>query len=274
MTLRTLIETAALRLRPDGSKTLVRSAPSPQAAIDIFKGEWTSRLPPPLDTVTAGSESLFDDVRIQWAADLLGGFRGKTVLDLGPLEGGHPYMFEKAGASEVVGIEGNPRAFLKCLVTKELLGLQRVSYRCGDFLEYLRTAPRRFDVINASGVLYHQRNPAELLALICRTADAVMLWTHYYDAAAVQKLSRKDARFPSVSNEAYEGFGYRAHKHEYLHSVRMPGYCGGGASFSVWMERDAILECLRAFGLANIRVGFEDTTHVNGPSINLLATRL
>ena len=55
-------------------------------------------------------------------------------------------MFERAGA-EVVAIEGNPRAFPRCLVTKELLGLRRVSYQCGDFMAYLRNAPRRFDVV-------------------------------------------------------------------------------------------------------------------------------
>ena len=273
MTLRELLDRAALLVRPDLSKAHVKSAPTPQAAVDIFKGEWASRLPAPLEAVDAGSAALFEDPRIHWAAQELGGFDGKSVLDLGPLEGGHPYMFERAGAREVLGIEGNPRAFLKCLVTKELLGLGRVSYRCGDFMAYLRNVDRRFDVINASGVLYHQRNPAELLALMCRTADAVILWTHYYDAAAVRQLSRTSARFPGFADEEYGGFRYRAYRHEYLHSVRMAGFCGGGARYSQWMERTAILECLRMFGMATVAIGFEDTTHANGPSFNLVARR-
>jgi Protein of unknown function (DUF1698) len=273
MTLRGLVDRAVLLIRPDMSNTYVRSAPTPQAAVDIFKGEWVSRLPPPLDTITAGSAALFEDTRIHWAAEQLGGFRGKTILDLGPLEGGHPYMFEQAGAAEIVAIEGNPRAFLKCLVTKELLGLRRVFYQCGDFTDYLRHVERRFDVINASGVLYHQRNPAELLALICRTADAVILWTHYYDAGAVSKLRRTKARFPGVCDMEYEGFTYRAYRYEYLHNIRMRSFCGGGATYSLWMQRAAILDCLRTFGMTNIRIAFEDTTHANGPSFNLLATR-
>ena len=273
MTLRGLIDRAVLLLRPDVSKTYVTSAPAPRGAIDIFKGEWASRLPPPLDAIAAGTVPLFDDPRMHWAGEQLGGFRGKTILDLGPLEGGHPYMFEQAGAAEVVAVEGNPRAFLKCLVTKELLGLRRVSYQCGDFMEYLRRGGRHFDVVNASGVLYHQRNPAELLALACRLADALILWTCYYDAELVSRLPRTQARFPGYSEETYEGFAYRAYRHEYLHSVRIPGFCGGGAGYSEWMEREAILECLRAFGMTHIAIGFEDTTHVNGPSFNVVATR-
>lgn len=273
MTLRKLAERILLQLRPDISKTYVKSAPTPQTAVGIFNGEWVSRLPPPLDGVRAGSVPLFEDERILWAAEQLGGFRGKTILDLGPLEGGHPYMFEQAGALEILAIEANPRAFLKCLLTKELLGLRRVFYQCGDFVEYLRHADRHFDIINASGVLYHQRNPAELLALICRRAEAVILWTHYYDAALIRKLPRTNARFPHVSEQEYEGFKYRAYRQEYLHSVKVPGFCGAGSSYSHWMERTAILECLHAFGMANINVAFENPAGENGPSFNIAATR-
>lgn len=182
-------------------------------------------------------------------------------------------MFEQAGARGVLGIEGNPGAFLRCLVTKELLGLRRVSYQCGDFMEYLRQPHSHFDVVNASGVLYHQQNPAELLALICRTADAVILWTHYYDADAIRSLRRANVRFPGVSDMEYEGFAFRAYRHEYMHSVRMRGFCGAGASYSVWMERAAILDCLRFFGMTHVAIASEDTTHANGPSFNVVATR-
>src|SRR4051812_13767850 len=131
MRLRTLVDRATLRFRPDVSKGHVASLPTPQTALDIFKGEWASRLPPPLDSTHAGSGALFEDPRINWAAERLRGLEGKTILDLGPLEGGHPYMFERMGAAEILGIESNPRAFLKCLITKELLGLRCVSYQCG-----------------------------------------------------------------------------------------------------------------------------------------------
>src|SRR5258706_6101275 len=92
-----------------------KSAPDPQNALDIFEGEWVSRLPAPYASLRAGDGALFEDARIAWAGSELGGFEGKTVLDLGPLEGGHPYMFEKGGAREVLSIEGNGRCYLKCL---------------------------------------------------------------------------------------------------------------------------------------------------------------
>lgn len=39
----------------------VKSAPSPRNAVDIFKGEWSSLLPPP---VTGGAIPLFTDVKV------------------------------------------------------------------------------------------------------------------------------------------------------------------------------------------------------------------
>jgi hypothetical protein len=136
------------------------AAPSPQAAIDIFKGEWTSQLP--LPDLNSGSLPVFEDPRIEWAVAQMGGVKGKTVLELGPLEGGHTYMLERLGAKSVVAVEANARAYLKCLIVKELLGLERAQFLYGDFLEYLRQTSPKFDVCIASGVLYHMREPIEL----------------------------------------------------------------------------------------------------------------
>lgn len=117
---------------PNLLDSYVASMPHPQNALNIFKGEWVSRLPEPYASLEAGKLALFEDVRIKWAETELSGFQNKSILDLGPLEGAHPHMFERLGAKEIVSIEGDTRAFLKCLITKELLGLKRVSYQCGD----------------------------------------------------------------------------------------------------------------------------------------------
>ncbi|HEY9709972.1 MAG TPA: hypothetical protein V6D48_17330, partial [Oculatellaceae cyanobacterium] len=121
----------------------VTSVPSPQNAFDIFKGEWSSKLPEPFAALQAGSAPLFEDPRIDWCNAQFGGFEGKTVLELGPLEAGHTYMIERLGAGEIVSIEANTRAYLKCLIVKELLELKHTRFLCGDFVEYLRTNPKK-----------------------------------------------------------------------------------------------------------------------------------
>lgn len=159
----------------------VASMPSPQNALDIFKGEWASKLPEPLSGLSAGPLPLFEDPRIEWINTQLDNIEGMTVLELGPLEAGHTYMLERFGATKIVAIEANTRAYLKCLLIKELLELKRVSFLCGDFIDYLRANQKRFDICVASGVLYHMLNPVELIALAAKVSDRLFLWTHYYD---------------------------------------------------------------------------------------------
>lgn len=261
------------RRLPNLLDSYVTSEPHPQHALDIFRGEWVSRLPEPHDTLEAGTVALFEDARITWAEAEFGGFQGKSILDLGPLEGGHPYMFERAGAKEIVSIEGNTRAFLKCLITKELLGLKRVSYQCGDFIGYLRKNKQRFDIVNVSGVLYHQRNPVELLALAARAADGVILSTHYYDHRIISANPSLRPKFLAPEPQEFDGFEYRPYRQAYREAVHIPSYCGGNAPYSHWMTRDDILRGLNHFGLVDVRIFSEDPLHVNGPSFTLVAMR-
>src|SRR5436190_16044191 len=100
----------------------VTTKPVPQNAVDIFKGEWSSSFPEQFADLKAGGITLFDDVRIHWLDSEIAGFEGKTVLELGPLEGAHSYLMERLGAKEVVSVEANTQAYLKCLIAKEILG--------------------------------------------------------------------------------------------------------------------------------------------------------
>jgi hypothetical protein len=54
-----------------------------------------------------GFHPLFEDPQTSWAIERIGGVQGKTVLELGPLEGWHSCILENAGVRSVVAIEGN-----------------------------------------------------------------------------------------------------------------------------------------------------------------------
>ena len=84
--------------------------------------------------------------------------RGARILELGPLEGGHTYQFERLGAAELIAIEANVEAYLKCLIVKELVGLRRSRFLLGDFIEYLKLDTTRYDLVFCCGVLYHMRD--------------------------------------------------------------------------------------------------------------------
>ena len=249
------------------------ASPTPQNALDIFRGEWLCKLPPPFDDLTTGSIPAFDDPRIHWALGEIGGVAGRTVLELGPLEGGHSYLLERAGARAVLAIEANAHAYLKCLLVKEILGLERCRFVFGDFVPYLASGEHRFDVCLASGVLYHMADPVALLALLARATDRVCLWTHYYDAAVIDRHATLRAAFVASVSRITEGFTHTVFRQEYGGALGVPWFCGGNAAYSHWMTRQDILDCLAHFGFTDVRVGMEDPDHAHGPCLTVVATR-
>jgi SAM-dependent methyltransferase len=252
----------------------VKVAPAARNAIDIFRGEWSSRLPASLGARGDGTSSLFDDERIRWFLGAVGGVEGRRVLELGPLEAGHTSMLERAGAAEVVAVEANTRAYLKCLVVKELLGLTRARFLCGDLIEYLRQEAGTFHVCVASGVLYHMRNPAELIALLARAcAGPIFLWTHHYDPAVIEADPRLCRKFSGRTEVRHEDFSCVGWRQEYGGSLRSASFCGGSAAYSHWISRDDLYRCLEHFGFEVLQTGFDDPHHPNGPALALAARK-
>jgi hypothetical protein len=251
--------------------------PSDQNALDLFAGEWSSQPPADRPNLKAGVTPLFDDPRIAWTHHRLmemgleGGFRERTVLELGPLEGGHTYLLDRLEAASITAIEANARAYLKCLIAKETFGMPRARFLLGDCLDYLRTTDRHFDIGVACGILYHLTNPVELLELLARRCDALFLWTVFYDSEFVAQNPVPGAKFSDVIAMETAGFKHTVHRFNYGPSLDWKGFCGGGDIFSYWMEKDEILAALRHFGFSDFR--HEVQPNVHGSALMLAARK-
>lgn len=247
--------------------------PSSQVSVDIFKGEWSSKFPNEYG-VEAGHAQLFEDDRIHWLLDQLHQLSGYHILELGPLEGGHTYMLDRSNAASIISIEANTRAYLKCLVAKEICSIQKATFLCGDFRTYLEREQTHFDLIIASGVLYHMENPVKLIADMARRSKRIFIWTHYFvDSILYQKFPGKFDTDNVIDEIEYDGFKCKLHKQHYQGALGWAGFCGGMKSYSYWMEREVILNCLRHFQFTDIQIYGETQEHPNGPCFTLLATK-
>jgi hypothetical protein len=248
----------------------VAHSPAPQSTIDILDG-WVSILPAELGANTGGFAPLFADDRASWAINRLGGVKEASVLELGPLEGGHTYMLDRAGAKNITAIEGNKRCYLKCLITKELLGMDSASLLLGNFVSWLEENRQRFDVIWATGVLYHMTEPLKLLRLLADRTDRIHIWTHFYpDDYWPDPLPLP---LTSIEDREFEGEKVRHYLRSYMGAESTPAYCGGVYSGSAWLRRSDILRELEKFGFSKIEIAFETPFTGNGPSFALVAKR-
>jgi 2-polyprenyl-3-methyl-5-hydroxy-6-metoxy-1,4-benzoquinol methylase len=246
----------------------VTAPPSPILPFNIFRNEWSSIIP----GLGLGSAALFEDGRVEWLFQQCGGLSGKTVLELGPLEGGHSYMMAKAGAARIVGIESNTRAFLKCLIVKNALNFQ-AEFQLGDFRPYLNNTDDKYDFILACGVLYHMIDPEQLLIDMARVSPRLGLWTHYYDRDVI--MGRDDLRAKFADQPEVVRVGKRELKkcqQQYLAALKWKGFCGGAAPTSNWLSRDSLLGLLEDLGY-EIKIGQEELDHPNGPCILLYGER-
>jgi len=249
---------------------LILKNPTPQTALDIFKGSWLSSFPGEYSQYTAGHIPLFDDSRIPESTKFLGPIEGKNFLDLGPLEGGQAYVLEKMGAKSIVSVEANSILYLKCLVAKEILGMQRVRFLCGDVIEFLKTTSEHFDVCIASGILYHMTDPVELLWLLSQKIEKLMIWTHYF--SEVEESRNKLSSFKKMTNHEFRGVSYNYYRQEYGVAFETNVYCGGTAMHSNWMSKEGILTALQECGYIQVNV-VQDGDSVNGPFMLITAIK-
>jgi hypothetical protein len=246
--------------------------PSGQNAVDALPG-WNLALPDHVG-VKAGRGTLYNDPRILWALEQFGSIEGSKILELGPLEAAHTYLLERHGPAVIHAIEANKLSFLRCLVVKELLELQRARFFLGDFMEWLEHSPERYDLIVASGVLYHLPNPVRLLELLAKAGGAFYLWTHYAsDEAMPAGDPRRSAFLGAAETQESHGIRVRLHKRSYHGAWLSKSFCGGMHDIHCWMEKDDILAVIRALGFTDIRVAHDEPGHPNGPSFSVFARR-
>lgn len=255
------------------SNGLPNETPSHQVALDLWKDDWWTAMPAETGLL-AGHADHFNDGRVIWADTALGGIKGKNIIELGPFEAYNSYQFDRMGASKVVSLENSPRNFMKCLIVKNIFNLN-TTFLLGDFNLYEPDRDTDWDIVWASGVLYHLTDPVGFLDRISKWGKRIFLWTQYYDSNTLSEGHSEAGHFDLRKDTElyYKGRKIVLHHRDYPDPSSNSKYAGGSSEYSYWMELEDIFYVLQMNGFSSIQMGINNPEHSHGPACFFIATR-
>jgi SAM-dependent methyltransferase len=245
----------------DALKLEVAGLAGPGGRLVATGSPWWSLLPftthrieilPGLFTAETGVEP-DKDLRTEVIVAEAGGLTGKRVLDIGCLEGAFAVEFARRGASEVIGVEARRLSVRRCDLVRDLAGLTNLRFVCGDVLHELSRAQQPFDVVLATGILYHLPHPDVVLRLIReRCSGFMLLCTH---------VARAEASSHGCTEEVVEHVGEQATYRGRNFSERGPDptverdndlWAAWGNEASFWPFEDELVRMIEMAGFRSI----------------------
>lgn len=137
----------------------------------------------PILASTGRAKAMLRSLDLGFGGDL----RGKTIVDLGCLEGGFTLLFAQAGM-DALGIEARERNIEKCQYVVEAFELPNLRFAFDDVRNIQSYG--RFDAVFCSGILYHLDNPTAFLRTMSEVAKRILILDTHYSLAPDRWLNR------------------------------------------------------------------------------------
>lgn len=183
-------------------------------------------------------------------------------------------MFAKAGARQVVAIDGRELAIDRARFAADVLGVANVEFRTGDVRRLNAEQTGTFDIVLCSGILHHLEREqwfAFLKKVARLTADTAIFYTHVAnDQLVVRHKLQKPADEPPPSSrfgkvtrsivqrfgrqeEYFDGYLYREHRTDSSPDQRAKKMRASlDNEHSFWATEEAIVQALRKAGFGMV----------------------
>jgi SAM-dependent methyltransferase len=173
------------------------------------------------------------------------GLDGKTIIDVGCLEGGFATEFARMGMDST-GLEIRESNYNNCLFVHSRVNLPNLRFIRGDANDIAQFGP--FDIFFVSGLLYHLDTPRKFLEEVasnCRRA--LVLWTHITHAER-NKASQTYTLSDLSENEGLHGRWYSEHGDIGLSDLDQLKWASWANKRSFWIQKEFLLQLLKEIG--------------------------
>jgi SAM-dependent methyltransferase len=173
------------------------------------------------------------------------GLQGKTVIDVGCLEGGFATEFARMGMM-ATGVEVRESNYNNCLYVRDRVNLPNLHFIQGDAVDIAEFG--QFDVFFVSGLLYHLDRPRKFLEEVARNCrKALILWTHVTHAEENQ-ASRTYTLSELCENEGLLGRWYSEHGDIPQNELDQLKWASWDNKMSFWIQKEYLLQLLKDTG--------------------------
>jgi SAM-dependent methyltransferase len=210
--------------------------------VEVAPGVWTA--PPGSDDplIAASTAVVLDQAG--------GGLDGMRILDIGCLEGGYTVTFARLGAREAVGLEIRETNLARCRYLQRALDLANVRFVRGDARALPVDELGTFDLVFASGILYHLDDPFGFLA----ACTELTLQTLVLDTHVASPHAWAHGCLPELTSRDWRGTSYLgriAVEHERELSpgeLEQRPWASYGNLTSFWLTEDSLVRLVRNLG--------------------------
>ncbi len=218
-------------------------------------------------TQTFPSRPSMEDMTIFQAAkrtlDMIyqGDLKGRTIADLGCLEGGYATEFARLGMDST-GIEIRDSNFQNCLYVQSKTELPNLRFVQDDAMNIGQHGP--FDGLFICGLLYHLDKPRKFIedaAGVCKKfmiIDTHVAPVNHEEAIDIYKLTATD------TNEGLRGRWYPEYDSVQLDTLDQMRWSSWSNNKSFWVEKADLLHVMKQCGFDIVFEQFDCESDISG----------
>jgi SAM-dependent methyltransferase len=188
-----------------------------------------------------------------------GDLKGKSIADLGCLEGGYATEFARLGM-DATGIEVRDSNFQNCLYVKAKTELPNLNFIQDDAMNIGRHGP--FDGLFICGLLYHLDKPRKFIEEAARVCKKFMIIdTHV--APAIHEEAVDIYRLTGTEiNEGLRGRWYPEYESVSAERLDQMKWSSWSNNKSFWIEKAYLLQVMKEAGFDMVFEQFDCETDV------------
>ncbi len=173
------------------------------------------------------------------------GLAGKTIVDVGCLEGGYTTEFARLGMT-ATGIEVRESNFVNCMYVKEHVNLDNLRFIHDDANNIEHHG--KFDVFFINGLLYHLDKPREFLEKAAKNCDKVLILQTHVANAGISEAIKRHSLSEICEHEGLRGRWYPEYEALSAEQLERMKWHSWSNAKSFWIQKEYLIDLIRHIG--------------------------